>query len=232
MARLHRDATHILIADIVTGTYEAGSRLPRELDLAAEFGISRGVARECIRALEERGLINVRHGRGATVNPPERWDLLDPDTLAATLSTRRASMVIQQYLECRRILEVQGAELAARRASNAEIAALAERLAALEATTRHAQSRNAADLYQQAEFDFHIALVAGSENHALVSLVERINSALLTARETAAPVRYRRTRAFAEHQRIYDAIAAHRPRAARDAVNAHLDSVAGYLLTR
>ena len=36
--------------------------LPREVDLAAEFGVSRGVARECIRAMEERGLVLAFHG--------------------------------------------------------------------------------------------------------------------------------------------------------------------------
>ena len=45
----------VLIADIVGGALPAGAALPREADIAAGFGVSRGVARECVRGLEERG---------------------------------------------------------------------------------------------------------------------------------------------------------------------------------
>ena len=49
----------ILIGDIASGALGPGEQLPRETDLAAQFGVSRGVARECIRGLEERGLVSV-----------------------------------------------------------------------------------------------------------------------------------------------------------------------------
>jgi DNA-binding FadR family transcriptional regulator len=42
MARKHRDVMRILIAEIVSGTRPAGDMLPREVDLAAEFEVSRG----------------------------------------------------------------------------------------------------------------------------------------------------------------------------------------------
>ena len=77
----------VLIADIVRGGLAPGAQLPRETDLAAQFGVSRGVARECVRGLEERGLVSVRHGRGATVNADERWDVFNPDVLAALLDS-------------------------------------------------------------------------------------------------------------------------------------------------
>jgi DNA-binding FadR family transcriptional regulator len=52
--------------------------LPREVDLAAEFEVSRGVARETIRAMEERGLVSVKHGKGATIEADD-WDVFDPE---------------------------------------------------------------------------------------------------------------------------------------------------------
>src|SRR3954471_6481956 len=106
MARKHRDVMRVLIADIVSGRRGTSEMLPKETDLAEEFDVSRGVARETIRAMEERGLISVRHGKGATVNGSEHWDLFDPDVLAATLDSERSGDVLAQYLECRRILEV------------------------------------------------------------------------------------------------------------------------------
>ncbi len=54
----------VLIGDIVSGAFPGGSALPREADLAARFGVSRGVARESVRGLEERGLVTVEEVRG------------------------------------------------------------------------------------------------------------------------------------------------------------------------
>jgi DNA-binding transcriptional MocR family regulator len=88
----------VLIADIVTGQREVGDKLPREADLAVQFGVSRGVARECLRAMEERGLVAVRHGKGATVNDSEHWNLFDPDVLAAMLDSELGPAVLAQHL--------------------------------------------------------------------------------------------------------------------------------------
>jgi DNA-binding FadR family transcriptional regulator len=66
MARKHRDLMRPLAADIVSGVRLAGDMLPKEGGLAAEFDVSRGVTRETIRGMEERALISVKHGRGAT----------------------------------------------------------------------------------------------------------------------------------------------------------------------
>jgi GntR family transcriptional repressor for pyruvate dehydrogenase complex len=112
MARKHRDVMRLLIAEIVSGRRAVGDMLPKEVDLAHEFEVSRGVARETIRALEERGLIEVRHGKGASVNEPDRWDVFDPDVLAATLESGSSGDVLAEYVECRRVLEVEAAGLA------------------------------------------------------------------------------------------------------------------------
>ena len=84
----------VLIGDIVGGALPPGSALPREADLAARFGVSRGVARESLRGLEERGLVTVKHGRGATVNPDAQWDVFDPDVLAALLDGDQGAEIL------------------------------------------------------------------------------------------------------------------------------------------
>jgi DNA-binding GntR family transcriptional regulator len=56
-----------LAADIESGRYPVGSLLPPEIDLAAQYGISRHTAREAMRRLEESGLISRRAGIGTTV---------------------------------------------------------------------------------------------------------------------------------------------------------------------
>jgi DNA-binding FadR family transcriptional regulator len=88
MSRLHHDVMWMLIGDITSGVFTPGDHLPREPDVVGQFGMSRDVVGECIRALEERGLVTVKHGRGAAVTAPRRWDTFDPDVLEALLEGR------------------------------------------------------------------------------------------------------------------------------------------------
>ena len=229
MARLHRDVMRVLIADIVTGIRPAGEMLPREVDMAAEFDVSRGVVRETIRAMEERGLISVKHGKGATVNGPEEWDVFDADVLAATLDTEQGAAILGEYLECRRMLEVQAAGVAAERATKADAARLAGAFARMEATAQRPASPAAEELFHEADVAFHQALMAATGNRALAGLVERLHSVLLLARFPLARPRYRQDRALPEHRRILDAVTAGDPAEARAAMSDHLDTIAGYL---
>lgn len=57
----------ILRDGIKTGAYTEGTRLPPELKLAAEYGMSRQTVRQAIRVLEEEGLVTTRQGSGSTV---------------------------------------------------------------------------------------------------------------------------------------------------------------------
>ena len=55
---------------IVDSHLETGARLPSERELAAQFGVSRTVVREAVRALSTKGLVAVENGRGTLVQAP------------------------------------------------------------------------------------------------------------------------------------------------------------------
>jgi GntR family transcriptional regulator, phosphonate transport system regulatory protein len=55
---------------IVGGRFEAGSRLPGEMELAEAFGVNRHTVRRAIAALAERGLVRAERGSGTYVEPP------------------------------------------------------------------------------------------------------------------------------------------------------------------
>jgi DNA-binding FadR family transcriptional regulator len=229
MARKHRDVMRILTSEVVAGARPAGEMLPREVDLAEEFDVSRGVARETIRAMEERGLISVKHGKGATVNGPQHWDIFDPDVLAATLDTDRGSEVLSEYLECRRILEVEAAGVAAQRASKQDVKRIGDALARMEDAAARPPSPAAEERFHEADIAFHQALIAATGNRALGGLIERIHTALLLARFPLARPQYRQERALPEHRRLFEAVAAHDRDEAQQAMRDHLDTIAGYL---
>jgi GntR family transcriptional repressor for pyruvate dehydrogenase complex len=227
--RLHREAMASYVADIVGGRLAPGDALPREIDVAERFEISRGVARETLRALEERGLATVRHGTATTVNPREDWDLFDADVIAASLAGPGAVALLAEYLECRRIVETEAAGLAAERAGEVELARLEQAFAAMTdaAVVRSARDQEAA--FHRADVAFHTALVEGTGNLALLALVRRVDEALLAARYPLARPAYRRSRALPEHQAILDAVRAGDGDGARAAMRAHLDTVEQYL---
>jgi GntR family transcriptional repressor for pyruvate dehydrogenase complex len=228
MTRLNEGVFRLLTRDIVTGAREPGSRLPREVALAEEFSISRGVTRECIRALEDAGLISVKHGIGATVNPPERWDILHPDVLAALLGSDRRSSTVRQYLECREILEVEAAGLAAQRATRARLRALTTAVADIEDLAARPDLAGTAEAMHTADLAFHQALTSASQNEVLRALVERLHSALFVAHNAGDSWTASSTTAE-QYRDILDAIRDGDPETAREKTRFHLEAMAAQL---
>jgi DNA-binding GntR family transcriptional regulator len=72
-------------AEIVSGRRKAGERLV-ELDLARDFGVSRGPIREAIRILERRRLVDVFPRRGAYIRPLSLKSVADLFNVRTALS--------------------------------------------------------------------------------------------------------------------------------------------------
>jgi GntR family transcriptional repressor for pyruvate dehydrogenase complex len=230
MSRLHTGAMRVLIAEIASGRYPEGELLPRELDLAERFDVSRNVARECVRGLEERGLVSVRHGSGARVRPEHEWDRFDADVLAALLGGPRAAGVIGEYLECRRILEVEAAGLAAERAGEEEVERLAQAFERMRLMAEGARDNHAGEvLYREADVAFHRSVVEAAGNPVLGRMTEPIHRALSETFGALARPQMRFERGLPEHERILEAVRAGDPDRAREAMRAHLLTVERYL---
>jgi len=65
---LHLQAQQLLLSLIEDGTYQPGERLPSEVDLAAQLGISRPTLRDALLRLEQQGAISRRHGVGTFIS--------------------------------------------------------------------------------------------------------------------------------------------------------------------
>ena len=163
MSRLHKQYMSVLTGEIVNGVYLPGSFLPSEVELVEQLQISRGVVRECLRGLEERGLVSVRHGKGAQVLAEEEWDFFDGVVLAALAELRHRAGMLSEYLECRKMLEVEGAGLAAVRATPKQMNDLRAAFALLVARTRDmATSSHSEAQYHAADIGFHRTLAGAS----------------------------------------------------------------------
>ena len=225
MARLHRTLLRSLVDEIVGGVVAVEARLPTEKELARRFGVSRGVAREGIRGLEERGLVSVRHGSGATVLPTTEWDMFNPDVIAAVLEGSNGPAILREYLECRRLLEIEAAGIAAAQATPDQLDALSDALARM--TT--AVEASAEDRFHEADVAFHRGVVHATGNRAFGTMTEPVHRALAVVRMPLARPADRLERCIPEHREIVAAIAAGDSAGARSAMRDHLLAVERYL---
>jgi GntR family galactonate operon transcriptional repressor len=196
-----------LLARIADGTYPVGSMLPKEERLAAELDVSRGVVRECIRALEERGVVRVRHGRGATVMPARAWNVLDPHVFSAVRGAAGGRRLVSEAVEARAIVHGAAAALAAARSRPETVRALTAAVEAIETATD--------DRVVAAELEFERVLADAAGNRPLA----RVAAALADSMAAAAPLRPGRPDGY---RRVLDAITAADPAAARAAIEAQL----------
>ena len=219
-----------LLDDIVNGTIAGGSNLPSEVELVERFDVSRGVVRETLRGLEERGVIKVRHGKGAVVLDQPDWDVFDEDVMRAFVESRNRAGLLVEYLECRKVLELQAASLAAQRAGPEALRELEESFDKLAHISQSPSFRDQSseDDYHDADIGFHRALAAASGNLPLARLVHEVHRSLLPRQILARPAK-RRYEILSEHERILRAVQDHDPGEAEAAMADHLGAVEKYL---
>src|SRR5579863_2886438 len=119
---------------IASGQWGAGTRLPREADLAKQLGLSRNSLREAVRALSLARVLEVRQGDGTYVSSLEPDELLEP-TLSATHLLRGRTVL--ELFQVRRMLEPEAAAMAALRADADVIRALGVELDRMIAAGTH-----------------------------------------------------------------------------------------------
>jgi len=152
---------------------EPGSKLPKEADLAERFQVSRIVIREAMKILEDRGMVEVRAGRGTiTIAPnPERVKqsllYLFRDQPMPTVEE------MELMLELRQVLEETSASLAAVRATAEDLAEIEDALEAMAA--KNGKLKQAVD----ADMRFHRAVMRAAHNPYLELVLDPVMSTFL-----------------------------------------------------
>jgi GntR family transcriptional repressor for pyruvate dehydrogenase complex len=215
--RLHAQIVDDLVGRIVSGELPPGSTLAAEPEMSARYGVSRTVIREALRVLDGKGLIDVRHGSGTRVTPPDRWDPLDMAILAIRRERGQLGAVLADLIEARRIIECEVAALAAQRHDATQRAVVESQLVVMRATLEDPKR------YMLADAAFHDTLVAASGNRVLMRMMEPIHELVHFGQMITDAIPGTLLRALHDHESIAAAVFTRDPSAAHTAMRAHLD---------
>jgi GntR family transcriptional repressor for pyruvate dehydrogenase complex len=227
MRRRYRDVMRDLVDAVVGGVYAEGGWLPHEQDLAAQFGCSRGVAREALRGLEERGLVEVQPARGQRVRQRDDWDLRDPDVLRACVARGPDPETLPHAIDARAAVEAAAAVRAIRSATDADLRLLAGRIGDMRDAGAGVRSLDAADPFVVADAWFHRTLALLSDNPVLARLVDPLHPVLAEHRHLHAP--QREGAVIRHHERILEGLSAREPELALEAVEAYARALRRWL---
>ena len=203
---------------ILEGELRKGDRLPTERELAEQFQVSRTAVREAMKSLAQKGLINMRPGRGTIVIDGASEAMQNSISLMMRLKLGEVGGS-DNLVEFRVILETEIAALAAARATEKEISAMHEAIRIMD------ESLNDADAFIGADNEFHEALAQATQNALILMLINSIVHLLSEQRKQIFETEGGPQRGQVHHRRILESVIRRDPEAARAAMRSHLQQV-------
>ncbi|WP_174185875.1 FadR/GntR family transcriptional regulator [Nocardia barduliensis] len=202
--------TEQLRAEIRSGRWPIGSRIPTEPELTELTGTGRNTVREAVQALVHAGMLERRQGSGTYV--------IAASDLGGTLGKYFADAEERDVLELRLALDVTAAALAARRRDDTDIANLLRLLA--ERDEKWDEDPVAAI---EADVQLHRAIVVASHNavylefyDSLLPIIEQV----IRARTSKSDDSYTE-----EHAALVNAVIDGDPERAASATRCFLNSL-------
>lgn len=193
-SKIHRNSLAQQVVDrirelIADGTYPVGTRLPPEASLSESLGVGRSTLREAMRVLSSRGIVDVRHGEGT---------FIAPGALREPFEERLGRAELRDLYEARLVLELPLAELAAKRRTPRDLAAMGKALKRRSAAAKRGDVLE----YGDADFDFHLAVARAARNSALYDIYASFVEVAKPVLNAAIDARYIRN----EHDTLHDAL--------------------------
>lgn len=205
--------------NIAEGRLQKGDRLPSERQMVEMFGLSRATIREALKALEMLGLIDCAHGSGNYISSNLSHSLSEPLSIMFMLENGS----VEQTYQLRRSLEFSTAGLAATQADGQSIANMRQLCRLIESSQVEAQKA----LHDRR---LHMEIARASKNPLLVTLLnaceELLSEHIRDAREQIVKSLHNDSQINAQHRALVDAIEAHDPAAAEQAILQHMELIA------
>ncbi len=215
-SRLFEQIVQQVEDSILKGQLQPGDQLPAERDLAQRFGVSRTAVREAVKTLREKGLVEAYSGRGTFVTNGTSQAIRQSLDLMIRINQQEGSA---NLAELRLVLEPDIAALAAPKIEEQLLATMREAVDIMD------NNLDDPDAYVEADLDFHLALAESVGNPLILSLLDSIVGLLREQRSRIFNVDGGPQRGQFHHKQILAAIERRDPKAAREAMRAHLKQV-------
>jgi GntR family transcriptional repressor for pyruvate dehydrogenase complex len=193
----------------------SGNRLPGERELCEQFGVSRTVIREATKVLAQRGLLMIEPGRGTFVTLPAERDV----ARSIAFFIRARDVPFSNLVEVRRALEPEIAELAAGRATEAQMRRLAECIEVMDHSLADPEA------YVVADQEFHSVLAEATGNEIFIAITGAIVGFAQSARRRMFVVREAPKRGQLYHRALLACMISGDGAGARNAMLQHLSQV-------
>lgn len=214
--KLYQEVEQRLLQRIRSGEIAPGQQLPSERDLMELFGVGRPAVREALQSLERSGIVEIAHGERARVVVPSAESLIAQIAGGARHLLRTQPDTLQHLKDARLFLEAGMARLAAERATDDDVARLRQRL------DEHRAALTQLDRFVERDMAFHREIARISGNPIFPAIVEALFRWAGEYYQAIVRAPGVEDVTLAEHQRLFDAIAARDPAAAERAMREHL----------
>jgi len=201
---------------IETGELKVGDQLPSERELAEQFVVSRTAVREAVKALRQKGLVEIRPGRGTFIANGTSDTVRNSLGMLMKMGATKGS---GSLVEVREILEPEIAALAATRITDEYISAMQDAVKIMDTALDNVE------VFVEADLDFHLALAEGTLNPYIPILMDSIIDLLREQRKRIGLTKGGLNRGQVHHKKILDAVTRRDPQAARQAMQGHLKQV-------
>jgi GntR family transcriptional repressor for pyruvate dehydrogenase complex len=214
--RLYEQIVSQIEQRIEAGDLKVGDQLPSERELAEQFTVSRTAVREAVKALRQKGLVEIRPGRGTFITDGTTDTIRNSLGMLIKFGGKNGSM---NLVEVREILEPEIAALAATRITDDYITTMREAVEIMDTALDNV------DVFVEADLDFHLALAEGTQNPLIPILMDSIIDLLRKQRKRTGLSKGGLQRGQVHHKQILDAVTRRDPQAARQAMHDHLQQV-------
>ena len=216
--RLSDDIAEVLLSQIVVEKkYLPGDKLPNEIDLSKELGVSRITLREAIRILVTRHVLEIKRGKGTFVR--EDYDVQSYEKFNILPEVK---MGADDLYEIRLIFEPEMAAMSAQFATRKDIQYIKDCCYEVENLINEGKD------YYKEDANFHVAIAKASGNSIIHKITQVIHSSIKKNIFMTDNTLCKDTIVF--HKRIIDCIENGDISGAKYAMINHLDAQRRFLI--
>lgn len=217
--KLYHELVDRLLERLRAGEFDYDRRMPSEREIMETYGVGRPAVREALLAIDRMGLIAIVHGERARLVKPTAQSMMEQitSTVEHVLST---SPRHRGYLrEARLFFETGMVRIAASKATPADLDVLSDLLRVQRESSVHL------DAFGDVDMSFHREIARISGNAIFTAVSQAMSQWLQQYRRDLIQLPGAQDLTIAEHERIFDRIAAHDIEGAAEAMAIHLNRV-------